>query len=71
MLNITAGNISSLISDHLIQFLIELSATNAKLERTFKLQRCYKNFDKTKFKNDLHKISWKEHCNNPDSNVAL
>ena len=23
------------------------------------------------FKNDLHKISWKEHCSNPDPNVAL
>ena len=37
MLNITAGNISSVISDHLIQFLIELSSTNAKLEQTCKL----------------------------------
>ena len=63
--------ISSIISDHLIQFLIESSATNAKLEQTCKLQRCYKNFNKTKFKNDLHKISWKEHCSNPDSNVVL
>ena len=70
MLNITAGNISSVISD-LIQFLIEPSSTNAKLEQTCKLQQCYKNFDKTKFKNDLCKISWKEHCSNPDSNVAL
>ena len=57
MLNITAGNISSIISDHLIQFLTEPSATNAKLEQIFKLQRCYKNFDKTKFKNGLLKIS--------------
>ena len=71
ILNITAGNISSVISDHLIQFLIEPSSTNVKLEQTCKLQQCYKNFDKTKFKNDLHKISWKEHCSNPDSNVAL
>ena len=71
MLNITAGNINSVISDCLIQFLIESSSTNAKLEQTYKLQRCYKNFDKTKFKNDLHKISWKEHCSNPDSNVVL
>ena len=31
----------------------------------------YKSFDKAKFKNDLHKISWKEYCSNPDSNVAL
>ena len=57
MLNVTAGNISSVISDHLIQFLIEPSSSNAKLEQTCKLQRCYKNFDKAKF--------------NPDSNVAL
>ena len=49
MLNITAGNISSVISDHLIQFLIEPSATNAKPEQTFELQKCYKKFGKTKF----------------------
>ena len=53
ILNITAGNISSVISDHLIQFLIEPSSTDAKLEQTCKLQRCYKSFDKIKFKNDL------------------
>ena len=71
MLNITAGNISSVISDHLIQFLIEPSSSNAKLEQKCKLQRCYKNCDKAKFKNDLHKISWKEHSSNADPNVAL
>ena len=71
MLSITAENISSVISDRLIQFLIEPSSSNAKLKKTCKLQKCYKNFDKGKFKNDLHKISWKEHCSNPDSNVAL
>ena len=66
MLNITTGNISSVISDHLIQFLVEPFLTNAKLEQTCKLQRCYKKFEKTKFKNDLDKISLKEHCSNPD-----
>ena len=70
MLNITTRNISSVISD-LIQFLIEPSSTNAKLEETCKLQKCYINSDKTKNKNDLHKISRKEHCSNPDSNVTL
>ena len=30
-LNIAAGNMSSVISDHLIQFMIEPSSTNAKL----------------------------------------
>ena len=63
ILNLTAGNINK-------QFLIEPSSTNAKLEQICKLPRWYKNFDKTKFKNDLHKISWKEHCSNPDSNFA-
>ena len=71
MLKITAKNISHIVSDPLIQFLIEPSATNAKLEETCKLQRWYKNFDKTKFKNDLYKIRWKEHCGKPDSNIAL
>ena len=51
--------------------MIESSSSNAKLEQTCKLQRYYKNFDKAKFQNDLHKISWKEHCKNPDSNLAL
>ena len=71
MLNITAGNISSVISNHLIQFLIESFSSNAKLEQTSKMRRWYKNFDKRKIKNDLQKISWKENCSNPDSNVAV
>ena len=70
-LNITAGNISSVIWDHLIQCLVEPSSSNGKLEETCKLQKCCKNFDKAKFKNDLLNISWKEHCSNPDSTVAL
>ena len=49
MLNITARNVSSVISDHLIQFLTEPSLFNVKIE----LQRCFKNFDKAKSKNDL------------------
>ena len=71
MLNTTAGNINSVISDQLIQFLIEPSSSNAKLQQTCKLQRYCKNVDQAKFKNDLHKISWKEHCSNPDSDVVL
>ena len=70
-LNITSGNISSVISNHLTQFLIEPSSSNARPEKTCKVQRCYKNFDKTKLKNDLHKINRKEHCSNSDSNAAL
>ena len=53
MLNITARNVSSVISDHLIQFLTEPSLFNVKIEQTHNLQRCFKNFDKAKSKNDL------------------
>ena len=54
------------LREHLL--LIKPSSSNAKLEQTCKLQR---NFDKATFKNDLHKMIWKEHCSNPGSNVAL
>ena len=60
MLNITAGNI-----------LIQPSLSNTKLEKTYKLQRSFENFDKTKFRNDLYKTNRKDHYNNPDSNMAL
>ena len=66
ILNITAGNINSVISDHLIQFFTEPSSSNAKFEQTCKPRRCYKNFDKAKLKNDPQKMNWKEHCSNPD-----
>ena len=71
MRSLTAGNINSIILYQLIEFLIEISLTNAKLEQTCKLQRCYKNFDKTKFRNNLDKINQEENCSNPDSNVNL
>ena len=67
----SAKNITSVISDHLFQFLTEPSSTNAKLKQTCKLQRCYENFGETRFRNNLNKINRKEHCSNPDSNVAL
>ena len=49
ILNITAGNISSTISDHLIQFLMEPSATNAKLEQTYN----YKDATRTLIRENL------------------
>ena len=55
MLNMTAGIISSTLSDHRINFLIAPSSPNTKLEQTCKLQRCYKNFDQENSKNDLDK----------------
>ena len=40
---------SSVISDYLIQFLIEPSSANVKLEQMRKLKRCCKNFDEKIF----------------------
>ena len=55
----------------LCYFCLQIVPHHTQLEQTCKLQRCHENFDKTKIKNGLHKISWKEHCSNPDSNVTL
>ena len=66
-----AGNLCSVMSDHLIQFLVEPSSFmhNSSNDKTTK--RCYKKFDNKKFKSDLGKINWQKHCNNPDSNVSV
>ena len=59
------GNLCSVISDHVIQFLVEPSFMhNSSKEQITK--RCYKKFDKEKFKSDLGKVNWQKHCNNPD-----
>ena len=34
-------------------------------------KRCYKKFDKEKFKCDLRKVNWQKHCSNPDPNVSI
>ena len=34
-------------------------------------KKCYKKFDKEKFKSDLGKVNWQKHCNNPDPNVSM
>ena len=51
--NIISGNLSSIISDHLIQFLIEPLYFSEKSSKMINRQRCNKNFDKLKFKADL------------------
>ena len=63
------GNLCSGISDHLIQFLVEPSfhIHNSSIEKITK--RCYKKFDKEKFKHVLGKVNWQRHCNKPDLNV--
>ena len=69
--NIISGNLSSIISDHLIQFLIEPLDFSEKSSKIINRQRCYKNFDKLKFKTDLVKINWDGFCLNSNPNDAL
>ena len=66
-----AGNLCSVISGHPIQFLVEPSSFKYNSSKTKITKRCYKMFDKEKFKSDLGKVNWQKHCNNPDSNVSL
>ena len=69
--NIISGNLSSIISDHLIQFLIEPLNFSEKSSKIINRQRCYKNFDKLKFKTDLVKINWDGFHLNSNPNDAL
>ena len=69
--DIIAGNLCSVISDHLIQFLVETSfyMHNSSKEKITK--RRYKKFHKEKFKSDLGKVNWQKHCSKPDPNVFM
>ena len=71
LINIISGNLSSIISDHLIQFLTEPLDFSEKSSKIVNRQRCYKNFDKVKFKTDLVKINWDGFCLNSNPNDAL
>ena len=53
----TAGKITTSISDHLMQFLIEPSSFTSNSEQTTKTWHCYKRFDKEQFRNDLSKMA--------------
>ena len=69
--NIISGNLSSITSDHLIQFLIEPLVFSEKSSKVISRQKCYKNFDKLKFKTDVVKINWDGFCLNSNQNDAL
>ena len=69
--NIISRNLSSIISDHLIQFLIEPLDFSEKSSKIVNRQRCYKNFDKLKFKTDLVKINCDGFCPSSYPNDAL
>ena len=55
--NMIAGNLYSLISDHIIQFPIEPSSYIHTTSKEKITKRCYKNFDKEKFNSDLGKVN--------------
>ena len=69
--NIISGNLSSIISDHLIQFLIEPLDFSEKSSKIINRQRCYKNFGKLKFKADLVKVNWDGFCLTFNPNDAI
>ena len=69
--NIISGNLSSIISDHLIQFLTEPLDFSEKSSKIGNRQRCFKNFGKLNFKTDLVKINWDGFCYNSNPNDAL
>ena len=69
--DIMSGNLSSIISDHLIQFLIEPSKFTDKSPQMVYKQRYYKNFDKLQFRADLIKVNWGSFCHDPDQNSAV
>ena len=66
-----SGNLSGIISDHLIQFLIESSKFTEKSPQMVYRQRCYKHFYKLQFRADLIKINWGSFCHDPGPNSAV
>ena len=69
--DIMSGNLSSIISDHLIHFLTELSNLTKKSSQMIYRERCYKNFDKFQLRANLIKVNWDSFCNNPNPNATL
>lgn len=55
--DIMSGNLSSIISEHLIQFLIEPSNFTKKSSQMIYKHRFHKNLDKLKFRTDLLKLT--------------
>ena len=66
-----SGNLSSIISEHRIQFLIEPSKFTKKSPQMVYKQRCYKIFGKLQFRADLIKVNWDSFCHDLDPNSAV
>ena len=69
--DIMSRNLSSIISYHLIQFLIEPSKFTKKSPQMVYRQRCSENFDKLQFRADLIKVNWGSFCHDPDPSSAV
>ena len=63
-------DLSSIISDHLIQFLIQPSKSPKKSPQMVYRQICYRNFDKLQFRVDIIKVEWGSFCYDLDPNSA-
>ena len=68
--DIMSGNLGSIISDHLLQFLIEPSKFTKKSPQVVYRQKCHKKFDKLQSRADLIKVNWSSFCHDPDPNSA-
>ena len=71
--DIIAGNITSTMSDHLMQFLIEPSSDPSVKATQSKLRRSFKNFNKENFETELKRINWDTELElqNEDVNFSL
>ena len=69
--DIMSVDLSSIISDHLIQFLIQPSKSPKKSPQMVYRQICYKNFDKLQFRVDIIKVEWRSFCHDLNPNSAL
>ena len=66
-----AGNLCFVISNHFIQFLVQLSSYMQNSSKEKITKRCCKKFDKERFKYYLEKVKWQKHFNNLDPNVSM
>ena len=69
--HIISGSLSSIISDRFIQFLIEPLDFSKNSSKIINRQKCYKNFEKLKFKADLAKVNWDGFCLTSNPNDVL
>ena len=69
----TAGNITTSISGHLMQFLIDPSSFTRNSKQTTKTQCCYKSFGEEQFRDDLSKIDREQvlELNENDVNTSI